>query len=421
MTVHHSLRRNFAWTLVGNIVFAACQWAIIIVLNKIGSIEMVGQYSLALAITAPIFMLTNLQLRSVQATDAKEQYNFEDYLSLRFITSVLALFIVLAVIILQPYTWTMILIIGFIAILKTAESFSDVFHGLFQLQERMDIISRALIMKGLLSLVLLTSLLLLTHQIVASISGLIIAWLVIFIFYETRLVKKRSMIHLNWSNLKSLIKLSLPLGITMMLISLTDTIPKYFIEKNLGLEELGYYSSIANLILIGNTLVGALGQAASPRLAKYYANNELVNFRNLIIKMLCFGVLIGIIGICVVVFLGKPLLSIIYTQDYVEYIDLFIWLMIIGSINYLSSFLGYGMTSARYFRVQPYVFVLLIIVSSILLLLWVPIFGLYGVVYSLLITSICQFAASFGINIHALMSLKNKVRDGDCIVDARTA
>jgi len=39
-------------------------------LAKLGNASMVGQYALALAIAAPVFMLTNLQLRAVQATDA---------------------------------------------------------------------------------------------------------------------------------------------------------------------------------------------------------------------------------------------------------------------------------------------------------------------------------------------------------------
>ncbi|NLE39325.1 MAG: hypothetical protein GX621_14995, partial [Pirellulaceae bacterium] len=31
-----SLRRNFSWTLAGNLVNAACQWGVIVVLAKLG-------------------------------------------------------------------------------------------------------------------------------------------------------------------------------------------------------------------------------------------------------------------------------------------------------------------------------------------------------------------------------------------------
>jgi hypothetical protein len=55
-----SLRWNFSWTFVGNIIYSACQWAILVVLAKIGNAEMVGQYGLAMAVATPILALSSL-------------------------------------------------------------------------------------------------------------------------------------------------------------------------------------------------------------------------------------------------------------------------------------------------------------------------------------------------------------------------
>src|ERR1700722_7457738 len=63
-----SLRWNFSWTFVGNIIYSACQWAILVVLAKIGNAEMVGQYGLAMAVATPILALSTLQLRAVLTT-----------------------------------------------------------------------------------------------------------------------------------------------------------------------------------------------------------------------------------------------------------------------------------------------------------------------------------------------------------------
>ena len=57
-----SLRWNFSWTFVGNVVYSACQWAMLVVLAKIGNPEMVGQYGLAMAIATPVLALSTLQL-----------------------------------------------------------------------------------------------------------------------------------------------------------------------------------------------------------------------------------------------------------------------------------------------------------------------------------------------------------------------
>lgn len=66
----------------GNAIYAASQWALLIIVAKLGSVVQVGQFAYALALTAPIFILSQLQLRGLQATDAAGEYSFAEYLSL---------------------------------------------------------------------------------------------------------------------------------------------------------------------------------------------------------------------------------------------------------------------------------------------------------------------------------------------------
>src|SRR5262245_17210531 len=51
-----SLRRNFSWSFAGNAVYAGCQWGMLMVMAKLGSPEVVGQFALGLAVTGPITM-----------------------------------------------------------------------------------------------------------------------------------------------------------------------------------------------------------------------------------------------------------------------------------------------------------------------------------------------------------------------------
>jgi hypothetical protein len=89
-----TLRVNFLWTLAGNVIYAACQWGILVALAKIGTVQMVGEFALALAITAPILVGAGLALRAVEATDALGEYEFRDYFSLRLLTSAAAVLVV---------------------------------------------------------------------------------------------------------------------------------------------------------------------------------------------------------------------------------------------------------------------------------------------------------------------------------------
>src|SRR5467141_2714208 len=76
-----SLRSSVQWSLIGNVFYSACQWAILIVLAKLGSPESVGQFALGLALTAPIMLFANLQLSALQATDARREFRFGHYLA----------------------------------------------------------------------------------------------------------------------------------------------------------------------------------------------------------------------------------------------------------------------------------------------------------------------------------------------------
>src|SRR5579872_6547075 len=86
-----SVSQNFGWALSGSVVYAACQWGMIVAFAKFGNTLMVGQFSLGLAIATPIIMFTNLQLRFVQATDAIRQYVFSEYLGLRACMTLVAM------------------------------------------------------------------------------------------------------------------------------------------------------------------------------------------------------------------------------------------------------------------------------------------------------------------------------------------
>ena len=61
-----SLRANFSWTFAGNVVYAGCQWGMLVMLGELGSPEMVGQFALGLTVTAPVVMFTRLQLADVR-------------------------------------------------------------------------------------------------------------------------------------------------------------------------------------------------------------------------------------------------------------------------------------------------------------------------------------------------------------------
>jgi O-antigen/teichoic acid export membrane protein len=389
-----SLRANFSWTFVGNVVYAACQWAMLVVLAKLGSPEVVGQFALGLAITAPVILLTNLQLRAIQATDAKSTYAFGDYLGLRLAMMPLALLVIAAITVASGYGWQTSLVILTLGLAKVFESVSDVFYGLMQQHERMDRIAQSMIVKGPLSLVALAAAVALTGNIVWGTTALAAAWAFRLVTYDIpngaavlRAARAGNAAESmrptwQWRRLARLAWLALPLGFVMMLGSLVTNIPRYFIERFQGTHELGIFAAMAYIVVAGTTVVDALGQAVSPRLARHYAAGEVGAFRALVGKVLGISALLGAAGVLLGLVVGRQVLTLLYRPEYADHLDVFIWIIVAAALGYLAAVCGYAMTAARLFTIQVPIYLLSVVAVTIGCALLVPGHGLLGAAWA---------------------------------------
>lgn len=396
----------------------------LVVLAKLGSPEMVGQFALGLALTAPVIMLANLQLRAVQATDAKNEYLFGDYLGLRLITTALVLLVIAGIVLVASYRWETALVILAVGLAKAFESISDVFYGLLQRYERMDRIAKSMMIKGPLSLVALGVGVYLTDNIFWGVMGLVLVRALILVSYDIRsgavMLKpmpgsvdstldkgeQEAVLRPRWQagTLVKLAWLALPLGIVMALISFRSSIPRYFIERYMGERELGIFAAIAYLMMVGNTVVGALGQSASPRLAKYYAAGDYRAFHTLLLRLVGIGVLLGGMGVLMALVAGRGILTLIYRPEYARH-GLFVWVMVAAGIAYVASFLGYGMTAARYFRAQVPLFAFVAGIAVLACLWLIPSGGLDGAAMALIIVAVVQAVGALAIIVYALHTL----------------
>lgn len=401
-----SLRKNFAWTLLGNFVYGGSQWGMLIIIAKLSTPEMVGRFVLALAVAAPVMMFANLNLRAVIATDARKRFSFREYMGLRVITTIAALLMILSIAAAAGWGLELSMVIMAVAAAKAVESISDVFYGLMQQHERMDSVSVSLVIKGLVSLAALSAGIYLTRGILWGAVGLAAAWTLPLILYD--IPRARSLFASSLRNagsgwhaailprfsaapLKTLALLALPLGFATLLASLLTNIPRYFIQAAMGERALGIFGAMSFVIIIGARIITALGESASPRLAKYHASKDERGFTALLLKTVGIGALIGAAGIAASFVAGKEILTFLYSAEYTEDVNAFVWLMAAAGIGYSGIFLQYGITAARDFKVQP----VIQLVSTVVLLLscaaLIPAYGILGASFALVLSSLSQF------------------------------
>src|SRR6266566_5639283 len=181
-----SLCADFSWMFAGNSIYAGGQFAMLVLLAKLVRPELVGQYALGLAVVYPVMMLTNLQLRAVMTSGARRQTDFGHYLSLRLLTTSLALMIIFAITQVLRYSWELTVVVLMVGVAYAIETISDVYYARLQLHDRMDGISKSLIARALLSVLALAVATCVTRSVLWGISGVVLARAIVLFGYDVR-------------------------------------------------------------------------------------------------------------------------------------------------------------------------------------------------------------------------------------------
>ena len=388
------LRRSVAWTLAGNLTYALCQWGMLAVLAKSGDAAAAGQFALGLAVAAPVFMLTNLQLRGAQATDARLEFRFSHYFTLRLLVTCAGVAAIGSVLLLGRYEVSGAAVIAFVAAAKAIEALSDIVAGLLQRHERLDQVAVAMITKGVLSLAAFACCYHRTQSLVTAVAAITAVWMAVFAAYDLRrareLVGSGSFIGWEPRTIRALALKTAPLGAVMALGSLAVNIPRYVLVQHSGTRELGIFASLAYVVLAATFVVNALGQSSLVRLSKMFAEQNYSEFWLLLKKSAGFGLGVGIAGVLFSAVFGRAALAWLYRPEYADHVHALEVLAATVGISAVASFLGYGMTASRSFIQQLPVMLVTTATCGVSSFVLIPRFGIAGAAYALLITAVVQ-------------------------------
>ncbi len=404
LRIDSQLRADFSWMLSGNVVYSACQWGIILLLAKLGSTEQVGMYALGMAVCAPIILFANLQLRTLLASDVRDEFRFGHYLTFRLVSLLLAFLVLLIAAFWSapdPMRRGVIILVGFAQIL---EYLSDLYYGLMQKCDRMDRLSRSLMVKGPLALAALCVTMYVTRNVLLAVAALAVGRLCVMFSWDVRLGYARKVWHglsarPEWNSavMARLFRLAFPLGIISMLAALTANIPRYFIEGRLGTSALGIYSAIAALLTAGTLFISAFGQSIMVPAARACAAGDRRRYRGFVLQTMAIGAVPGVGAVLAAAFFGPFLLTKLFRPEYRDHVDLFVWLMIAGTALFAATGLGPIMTAARV--LVPQIPLLVANCSTVALAsaFWVPRYGLPGAAAAVLAASLVQLVGSLWI------------------------
>jgi O-antigen/teichoic acid export membrane protein len=395
-----SLKCNILSNALANFVKGGCQIGLVIGLAKLGNAEMVGQYALGVAVAWPVFLLADLQLRVVQATDAQDDFHFGHYLGLRLLTSPLAFLVVIGLIWVLGYRWETSLVIGGVALSRGLDSVRDCIHGAMQKNERLDLVSISTIMRNLGSFGIFITVFYTSGLLLLAVLSQAVAGTLVFLAFDCpRGAKVLGLQTGIWIPrfdrrvLLQLARLALPLGMVMMIISINANLPRYLLEHSLGEGAVGIFAALSQPTLAGGMVMAALGHSIMPRMARGFAGGNLNYLSKMVWRLIGFGGLLGGVMMVVVWGWGREIISLIYRPEYAEHQTTLLWLMAAGIIGYVSSGLGYGINSSREYFYYLIFYLISAFLGAILGMLLIPAFGLKGAAWTVCGTNLlsCLF------------------------------
>ena len=383
-------------------------------------------------------------LAGIQASDAKREFRFSEYLGFTLVLTVLGLLLI------GGSTWSggygsqTALVILAVALGKAFDVISDVFFGLYQLNEHMDRIAKPLMVNGFLSVAALGGVVYLTGSVVWGAVGWAVAK-----GTRAELVPLPRGVHgvehladgVADDVLRQLRAVLGPVGLhhaqlrlverqreaallperlqlrpqhavhVQGLVGILAGIGGSLVHGHLGERDLGFFATMAYLMVPGNmVLVAALGQAVTPRLAKYFAAGQTGEFVLLLLRMAGLVALGAALAVLAILIGGKLILTLLYGAEYTQHLDVLFWVTIEAGLGFICSVLAYAMTAARRFRAQAPLSAITVVISIAACAILISRYGLPGAAYGMVIATSFQLIGSIGIVMLALRGQRSEIR-----------
>lgn len=396
---------NTAWYFSGNASAATSQFLIIFFLGRFGNASLLGQYSLSLAICSPAFLFSEFRLREVIASDVSGRFSDQEYFTMRFLTATfLSIFFVAGGIFFADNK-ELGKIIAAVAIWKGFDSVADIGYGWFQQRKQMRAIGVSMTLRNAAVLGSVIIGFILFNNLTSAILLSAISSGLILLVHDFRSIRLNIGTQANcrnepWAKLSRIARLTelsrtvLPLGAVSGLTSFRVAVPRYFIGSLLNESALGYFTAAYALPAIGTVLVTSFGQSFLPQVAESYRQKG-DRFWHDTMRALWLVSGIGFVGVVLAVFFGDELLQHIYGAEFKNFHIELIGLSVAVGLTFGCSILGISLTASGNFRIQVPIYISVVIVAMFCCALLVPLYGLLGAVYAMILSALLWLVLSF--------------------------
>lgn len=347
-------RDSYIWNMIGSMLMAFQSVIMLMILTRTLGLLEAGIFTIAYANANLFLTIGKYGMRYFQVSDVKNQFRFAEYRMSRIITSVAMILVSVVYVIYAAsangYTKEKIMVILWMCLFKLIDVVEDVFHGLFQQENRLDVASRLMTVRlAITTLVFGLGLILLKNLLTSLVLSTIITAVIFVIFTSLTFshfkVEKTAV---DWCNVFLLLKLCFPLFAGSFLSFYIGNAPKYAIDSMLTDELQACYGFIAMPVFVIGLLNNFIFNPMLYKMSVLWSERKIREFvKRTLIQT---GIIGGITAVCIVgaYLLGIPVLSWLYNTNLSGYKAELLILLIGGGFLGLSGLLNAVITIIRY-------------------------------------------------------------------------
>jgi O-antigen/teichoic acid export membrane protein len=384
---------RFIWVLAGSSLYATAQLVTTIALTRLGGPRVIGDYGLALAVMAPLFMLAHLGLRRVLATDVDHRFELGDCLRLQMLTGGLAIG-VLAIVgaVWLPADVGLLLAVG---VKRMFESLGEVVFGAFQRLHQEGRIAMSLAVRSAADVGVVIAVYSISRNLTVAVLAASATSLLVLVALDLPVAQRHS--HTTFSRssgrrgLLGLGAYSAPAGATAMMTSLNSNISRYFIERYHGRTALGYFVPLLQLLQIGVFVNAALSQAALPALAEKYRQSAH-DFRVALARLCVVQFAMQVVPMGLMAMIGARILALLYKPEYAQYASVSVLLFAGGAVRAITAGLAAAQTVLGILQKEAVTTGVSLVATLSLCALLIPQYGLVGAAIALIIAAVINVA-----------------------------
>lgn len=342
-------KKNFIWNMIGSTMYAATTVVLLAAVTRVLGDDEGGVFSIAFATGQLMLTIGYYEMRAFQVTDVSNKYTFNDYYTVRIITSIVMVICSIGYVGFQLSGKEKVIIAFILCMYKMMDGLADVFEGMFQKEGRLDVAGKSVAFRtGISSIVFIVSIIY-TENLFLSCMLMFISAIITFIIFDISIIKEftRVKVSLCFNNVKKLLKDCFPFFVASFMSIYILNAVKYAIDANMEDRFQAHFGIIFMPTFTISLFSGFILKPLLTTLAESWKKRDMQQFEKIVAKiMICIAAVTGI-AMIVAYFIGIPVLSLIYNSQLSEYRLELVILLMAGGISASNTTFYYALTVMR--------------------------------------------------------------------------